>query len=164
LEFSRALSGPLDEGARDLGYTPSEPTNRNLARLLKATFGLSISDVYGTNLFPFVKPGGMSDRIPDGDLVRAAQEFALPQIDIVSPRLVICLGMVTFNALRIARDLPHAGNMEAAINSPFTTGNSRVWYQARTGHFGQVSRNKGGVDRVSQDWLGMKRVLDVHGH
>jgi len=152
------LSGPIDEGARGLGYSPSEPTNRNLVRLLKATFGLSLSDIYATNLFPFIKPGGMSEPIPEGDLVRAAQEFAIPQIHIVNPRPVISLGMVTFNALRIARGVARAANMEAALNSPFTIGNSLVWFQAHTGHFGQISRNKGGVDRVSQDWLRMNSV------
>jgi hypothetical protein len=155
-----SLSGPLDEAARDLGYTPSEPTNRNLARLLQATFGLSISDVYATNLFPFVKPRGMSEPILDSDLVRAAREFALPQIEIVNPSLVVCLGMVTFNALRVTCGLPVAENMDMALNSPFMAGDSHVWYQAHTGHFGQANRNKGGVDRVSQDWLRMKSAVD----
>lgn len=155
------MNGSLDEEARDLGYTPSEPTNRNLARLLKATFALSISDVYGTNLFPFVKQGTMSGRIPDVDLVRAAREFALPQLDNIAPRLAICLGMATFNAVRVARGLPRAPNVDAALNDPFTVDNTQVWFQAHTGHFGQISRNRGGVDRVSQDWLNMKRGLMV---
>lgn len=100
----------------------------------------------------------MSEPIPDRDLVKAAHEFAIPQVDIVNARLVICLGMATFNALRIARGLARAANMEAALNSPFTLGNSLLWFQAHTGHFGQISRNKSGVDRVSQDWLRMKRA------
>ena len=36
------------------------------------------------------------------DFVRAANEFALPQIQIVEPKIVICLGLATFNALRRA--------------------------------------------------------------
>lgn len=151
-----SLSQPLDENARRLGYTPTLPTNRRLEQLLKTTFGLSLSDIYGTNLFPFVKPGGMSRPIPSRDLIRAAREFALPQIAIVSPRLVICLGLVTFDALRRAHGLARAGKMEPAINSPFTVGNSRVWCQAHTGALGQMNRKKGGVDRVSQDWMRMK--------
>jgi len=157
------LSGPLDEDARDLGYTPGEPTNRNLARLLKVTFGLSIAGVYGTNLFPFVKRGSMSARIPDADLVRAASEFALPQLEIIAPRLAICLGMATFNAVRVARGLPRARNVDAALTAPFTIDETQVWFQTHPGHFGQISRNKGGVDRVSQDWLEMKTVLDGYG-
>lgn len=33
--------GPFDQETADLGYTPSEPTSRNLVRLLQDTFGLS---------------------------------------------------------------------------------------------------------------------------
>jgi hypothetical protein len=155
-----SLSRPMiDEGARDLGYTPSEPTNRNLARLLKNTFGLSISDIYATNVFPFVKLGGMSDRIPFADLIRAARQFALPQIEIVNPRLVICLGMDTFNALRVACGYSRTPNMETAIKGHFAVGSSHIWYQAHTGHFGQISRNKGGADRVSRDWIRMKESM-----
>jgi uracil-DNA glycosylase len=151
------LSGPIDEMARDFGYTPTEPTSRTLARLLQATFGLTISEVYGTNLFPFVKPKGMSKPIPNADLVKAAREFALPQIEIVNPRLVICLGMATFNAVRSASGLRRVDSMETALNAAFTTGTTQMWCQAHTGHFGQLNRNRGGVDRVSDDWRRMQR-------
>jgi hypothetical protein len=150
------LSRGLDEVTVKLGYDRNQPTNRNLERLLQATFAASLKDVYGTNLFPFVKPGAVSTRIPQRDLVRAAKEFALPQIAIVAPRLVVCLGLVTFQALRHAVGLPSAGNMDLAINSPFTVGQSRVWYQAHTGAFGQMNRNKGGVDVAARDWTKMK--------
>lgn len=153
-----ALSGRLDIGARDLGYTPSEPTFRNLERLLSSTFDLSLSDVYATNLLPFVKPGGMSASLQERDLVRAAVEFGIPQIEIVRPKIVICLGMATFNAVRKAAGLPSARNMQDAIDSTFSVGGSRVWFQAHTGHFGQISRNKGGVNRVTADWERMKDV------
>ena len=52
-----SLSRAIDVGARDLGYTPKEPTNKNLQRLLLSTFGLQLKDIFATNLFPFVKPG-----------------------------------------------------------------------------------------------------------
>lgn len=154
-----ALSGPLDVGARDLGYTPTEATNRNLQRLLKDTFGLSLADTYATNLFPFVKPGGMSESIPDRDLLRAAREFALPQIEIVAPRLVICLGKVTVDAVRSAAGFPKSASVEDALQSYFQLGPSRVWFQAHTGRLGQNNRNRGGVNRVDGDWLRMKESL-----
>jgi hypothetical protein len=69
----------------------------------------------------------VSSSIPPRDLIRAALEFALPQIEIVSPSLVICLGLVTFDALRRANGLAWVGKMESAIDAPFTVGNSRVW-------------------------------------
>lgn len=58
------LKAGLNEDTVRLGYDPRQPTSRNLERLLQATFGVLLSDVYGTNLFPFVKSGGVSSRIP----------------------------------------------------------------------------------------------------
>ena len=153
------LSRGLDDVTMELGYDPTQPTGRNLKRLLEVTFGLSLKDVYGTNLFPFVKSGGVSKSIPQRDLVRAAREFALPQIEIVGPRLVVCLGLVTFEALRKAIGLPPAGRMQVAINSPFSVGRSRVWCQAHTGAFGQMNRNRGGIKLVDRDWMNMKEDI-----
>ena len=153
------LKGPFCEESAKLGHTPHLPTNRNLTRLLNQTFGLQLTDVYGTNLFPFVKRGGMSASISQTDLIEAAKQFALPEIRIVNPRLVICLGLVTFNALRQASELAPSYPMELAIKSPFNIGRSRVWCQAHTGALGQNNRNRGRVDRVTADWLRMKDDL-----
>jgi hypothetical protein len=150
------LLGPVDCDARDLGYTRDSPTNRNLSKLLLDTFGLHLGDVYATNLFPFIKPGGMNSAIRQPDLVRAAETFAIPQIRIVSPRLVVCLGLVTFNALEKASQRPVSARLSAAISSPFDVGSARVWCQAHTGTLGTNNRNRGGVDRVTEDWRMMK--------
>lgn len=120
------LSGPFHEPSAKLGHTPSLPTNRNLVRLLKQTFGLTLEDIYGTNVFPFVKLGGMSASIPQADLIGAARQFALPQIRVVNPKLVICLGLVTFNALRKACDLKSCPNIHSAIENSFSIGTTRV--------------------------------------
>lgn len=149
-----ALRGPLHEPSMKLGHTPSRPTNRNLIRLLDRTFGITLHDTYGTNLFPFVKLGGMSVPIHQADLVAAARQFALPQIRIINPRLVISLGLVTFNALRQASNLAPSSDLNSAIESPFNIGPTTVWCQTHTGRL--VNRNKGGVDRVSEDWLKMR--------
>lgn len=152
----------LDKETVKLGYTPDLPTNRNLVRLLNANFGLSLAEVYGTNLFPFIKQGAMSAAIPQKDLVRAAHEFGLPQIQIVAPKLVICLGLVTFNALRRACDLALSRNLQSAIESHFVYESAQVWCQAHTGVLGQNTRNRGGVNRVSKDWQRMKVALIAH--
>lgn len=149
------LSATLDESAVTLGLTPTLPTNRNLERLLKVHFGLDLYQTYATNLFPFIKPGPLNAAIRVRDLERAAREFALPQIDIVVPRLVICLGLATFNALRRAVAMRVETTIEKAISAPFSHGGARVWCQAHTGTLGQNNRNRGGIDRVSQDWVAM---------
>jgi hypothetical protein len=152
------LSRPLNREVALRGHKPNLPTNRNLRRLLRQTFNLTLEDVYGTNLFPFIKLGGLSTRIPVKDLVRAAREFALPQIRIVQPALVICLGLATFNAIRRACGLTPSINIQAAIDSPFTVGTARIWCQAHTGAFGQ--NNRGGPSSVSSDWLRMKHDME----
>jgi restriction system protein len=150
------LSDKLDCGAATLGLTPTLATNKNLDKLLKAHFGLLLRETYATNLFPFIKPGKLSASIRVCDLERAAREFAIPQIDIVIPRLVICLGLETFNALRRGFGMGIEAPMDRAIGSPFSHGETRIWCQAHTGVLGQNNRNRGGIDRVSQDWLAMK--------
>jgi uracil-DNA glycosylase len=112
-----------------------------------------LGDVYATNLFPFIKKGSISSSIPMRDLVRAAQEFALPQIRIVQPKFVVCLGLNTFNAIRIVCGHAPAQRMNEAIASPFTLEKSRIWCQAHTGARGQNNR---GRERAGEDWRKMK--------
>jgi hypothetical protein len=154
------LSRPVDHDAVRIGHTPTLATNRNLTKLLRETFDVDLADVYGTNLFPFIKPGPMSGPIPHRDLVRAANDFALPQIRIINPWLVVCLGLATFNALRqAAGGLSLSVSLPSAIESPFDFGRARVWCQAHTGAWGQYNRNRRtGVhfDFVSRDWQRMQ--------
>jgi len=153
-----SLGGSFDEDSANLGYSRHIPTNENLIQLLRETFGLALQDTYATNLFPFVKRRGMSSSIPKSDLIRAADEFAMPQITIVNPKLVICLGKETFNALRRICNLSPCPTVDSGIESPFDLpkATTRVWCQAHTGRLGRNNRNRGGVDRVSVDWQKMR--------
>ena len=153
------LSGQICADSRDLGHTRSVPTNQNLKRLLQQHLGLKLDETYGTNLFPFIKKGDMSSSLPLKAMIRAAEEFALPQIEIVAPKIVICLGLNTFRALRIATGLGNVKNFEDAFNQPFEHHGSRIWLQAHTGRLGQNNRNAGGVNRVDQDWQIMAQSL-----
>lgn len=155
----QTISGEPDQEGMKYGHSPSLPTNKNLIRLLNVHFGVRLSDIYATNLFPFIKLGDLSAAIPLYDLVCAAQEFALPQVKIVCPKLVVCLGGATFNAIRRACGYKHWLKMDSAIESPFKVGMSQIWCQAHTGRLGQNNRNRGGVDRVSSDWERMKNVI-----
>jgi len=87
-----AMVGEFDQVSADLGHNPARDTNKRLKDLLHRHLGLLLGDTYATNLFPFIKPGGMSARIPARDLRRAAQEFGLRQIEIVRPKVVVALG------------------------------------------------------------------------
>jgi restriction system protein len=157
---SEFLSGPLDEDAIRYGHTPRLPTNRSLKALLRDHLGLDLGDTYGTNLFPFIKRGAMDARIPPKAMARAASEYALPQVEIVAPRLVICLGVATFKAMQKACGVrPAAKNTADAIGAPFAHGAARVWCQSHPGQLGSNNRNRGGVDRVSADWAAMGEWL-----
>jgi len=146
------LRAPINADTLRLGYTPDMATNRNLESRLSQHFRRSIRDVYGTNLFPFIKPGGMSSRIPWNDLVRAAEEYALPQVEIVKPLLVIALGLSTFQAMRrVVTGSAGPARLAAAIENPFDHGEIRFWCQAHTG-WGVSKRGSDGTER---DWVAM---------
>jgi hypothetical protein len=155
------LNKPLNKEVQRLGYAPNLPTNKNLSSLLREHFELDLSNIYATNLFPFVKKGSLSNIIHQRHLVRAARRFALPQIEIVNPMLVICLGLVTFNAMRSVCGKLECKSMPSAIESEFTYGDIQFWAQSHPGHFGRVNRNKGGVDLVRSDWQRMKNAFDA---
>lgn len=147
-----ALAGKFIPEAVQYGRIPSLPTNRNLDRLLEHGLGLTLGQTYVTNLFPFIKPGGMSAPLPGRLLRWAAAEYALPHIDILTPRLVVALGLATFRALAAATGRPSASCLEQAIAEPFDHGEARVWCQAHPGALGQKTRNRGRPGQTTQDW------------
>jgi restriction system protein len=159
------LKGRFDAEAAELGYTPGFPTNRNLIRLLKDTFDLELKDVFGTNVFPFIKDGNNTARIPMRDLEKAARAFAVPQIRIVQPSLVVCLGLATFNALQRACGVKESARVAEAIESPFMLDRSQVWCQSHAGALGLINRGRALVPedwrRMKQDWL--KRKAEAGG-
>ncbi len=85
------------------------PTNKNLREYLQDCMGLTFSDTYASNVFPFIKQGKKIASIRQADMLYAAKTHALPQIEIVSPLMVICLGHLHFTlsgALVVCRIFP----------------------------------------------------------
>jgi restriction system protein len=115
---------------------------------------MSLADVFATNLFPYIKRKGMQGALPFADLLRAARMFGVPQIKVVAPRLVICLGLATFNAIRVACALPRFATLDEASRSHFTLDGAEIWCQAHTGARGQQNR---GRTRADSDWNRMAR-------
>lgn len=149
------LAGPLIPEAVAFGRVPSLPTNRNLERLLEVGLALEISQTYTTNLFPFIKAGGMSAPIPTALLRWSAREYGLPHIRILAPRLVVALGLATFNALCAAMNRRSTSKLAEAIASPFMFEGSMVWCQAHPGALGQNTRNRRRRDQTEADWRAM---------
>lgn len=90
--------------------------------------------------------------------MRAAGQFARPQVQIVKPKLVICFGLATFNAIRASYLPDKCTSVKDAINSTFKNDDGvQFWAQAHPGHFGQISRNKLDKSQVETDWKRMKK-------
>lgn len=153
------LNGPFDVELQSLGYKSTLPTNRNLKSLLKQKLGISLEHTFTTNLFPYIKKGNMSAKIPDNLLDWAGEFFALPQIKIICPRITVCFGLSVYNSIRKASGLEKVKTLEAAILTPFKIDEIAVWAQSHPGALGKANRNRGGVDRVSSDWKEMAKYL-----
>ena len=88
------------------------------------------------------------------DLAATARLFGLPQIEVVQPLLVICLGLEAFNAIREACAQVRVKSLEQAIEGPFRHSGTKIWCQAHTGARGQRSR---GAVKVGTDWSRMAK-------
>jgi len=95
---SDVLEKKPSEDRRRLGQESSSTTNKKLPEFL-GYMGLQFCETYATNAFPFIKRGSKSERIPRKDLVYCAETYTLPQIEIVSPLMAICLGKAAFRAV-----------------------------------------------------------------
>ena len=151
---------PINPESFELGRSNKFPTNRNMEKWFKQHFNLEIEDTFGTNVFPFIKKGSMSAGIPDKDVKRAAIEFGAPMVDIVKPKVVIAFGLKTFNGLRTAAGLKPVSKLAEAISLPFLLNGTKVFCLAHPGQMGTISRNRGGVNRVSEDWAQVAK--EVH--
>jgi len=148
------LSNPvLDLDAIRIGRTPHLPTNRNLAKLLKEFFQSGLNDVFATNLFPFIKPGKMNQRIETTNYLRAAHEFAIPQIEIVDPQIVVCFGLQVAKAMRRAVAELATKKLGDIIGSPVIVRSRQYWFQAHPGGQGMAAR--GGFQKLRSDWASM---------
>lgn len=154
------LNGPRDPAVRKLGHDSDLCTNRNLHRLLRNYLGIEFSDVFATNLFPFIKPGKMGAQIkPPRLMIEAALEYAIPQVEVISPKLVICLGLSTYNAMRQGWGSKPIRPMGKAIAEPFTVAHTRVAAVAHNGRWGTNNRNRG-CERVEADWANLVAFLN----
>jgi restriction system protein len=112
---SKTLEQEPDKDRQRFGQDCSSPTNTNLREFLDRFMHLKFSETYATNAFPFIKHGAKNADIRFNDLVCYAKTYTLPQIEIVSPRMAICLGKKTFDAVRRAMELRRIEQGEARL-------------------------------------------------
>ncbi|MFK8253507.1 uracil-DNA glycosylase family protein [Ancylobacter terrae] len=147
-----------DEQLRRLGHDPTLPTNRNLVGLLADHDLPSFAQCYATNLFPFIKPKGMSSAIREADMVACARAYTVVEIETIRPVVAACLGAAAFNALRLALGLPKSASLEDAITrGAFRHDSTQICCVAHTGARGTQARNASPT--VASDWQRVKAYL-----
>jgi len=144
---------------RENGYFPTVRTNINLDKLLKDHFRLKRSDIYITNLFVFIKIGSKSGPIPPDDLKYSASEYTLEEIDIVKPKMILCLGAYAFNSLRSLIS-SEKFNWRDSLDYPIYYKNSVIYAVSHTTQQAINSTNRGGVDRVNGMWNELAKRFD----
>lgn len=108
---SDTMKGLPDEEVQKFGRTINLKTNIRLEELLRRIMGKKIQDIYATNIFPFVKKGGISSYIPFSDIKKSASMFTKIELEIAHPKIVLALGNNAFYGLQSAGvsciHLPH---------------------------------------------------------
>lgn len=154
---AEVLNQPPNDERRRLGQDWSSRTNSNLRRYLDL-LGLSFCDTYATNVFTFIKGGRKSGRIPFNDLVRCAQVYTIPEIEIVAPRIAVCFGKKAFDAVRGAADQDGVEWDGVKTLDAYTqVGSTRVYGLPHPGGLG--TNNAGGAHSVEQLWKRLGRLL-----
>lgn len=152
--LNRRNSQQQREKRKLTGQDEDLATNRNLKSRLEEHFGFSFSQTFATDVFVYVKPGEMNGYIPMRYLEDCAKRYTIPQIEIVEPRMVVCLGASTFEAVRCALGLPKISFSEACAPTAHTTyKGSEIYAVAHTG--GQGTANAGSKDNVNKIWAGL---------
>jgi hypothetical protein len=81
-------------------------------------FGPTFAETYATDALAFVKRGAMTAPLPFADLVRSTAAYALPQIGIVRPKMVLCLGSLTFAVARYIAVSCRANLLRLFVGAP----------------------------------------------
>jgi restriction system protein len=143
-----------------LGRDLRLPSNKNLDQLLKKHLGLRFCNTYATDIVPFIKmTDGMIGAVDAAAIKECARLFAIPQIEIVSPRVVICLGRDAFRAIVRALDL----STEKGPDIEFLEyKGARIFAVTHTASsIGTERRRKSGA--VDREWSEIARFLAFAG-
>ncbi|WP_181183094.1 uracil-DNA glycosylase family protein [Mesorhizobium sp. B3-2-1] len=139
------LGRPVVDEQVALGQIPWLPSNINLQARLAQHFGMNFGDTYATDLFVFAKPGNMTARIPSNHLRYCACRYAVPQIEIIRPRIAVCLGVSTYNAIRTHLTRRPRVRLRDALqeDEPLLIGKTNVVVVPHTGAWGKRIANAG---------------------
>ena len=124
---------------------------------------LEFRQTYATNVFVFIKKGAMNAKIRRIDMLYCAKQYALPQMEVIAPKMAICLGRSTFEAIRDSLDkerpvFAEAHKSEHRINHRGT----EIYGVPHPGSRG--TQNAGGKLRVLEIWrILANRLIEICG-
>lgn len=139
----------IDLEQAQYGHDKKLPFNRLFFRILDEIFGIKFSDTYSTDAFVFIKPGKMDTSISANDMGRSSFQYALPQIDIIKPKLVICMGGSAYNGVRRALGMSSV-KVKDALGEMFDYGNSKIMIGTHLG--ANVTSRIGGHEAQFRIW------------
>jgi len=142
------MRGPDFEQAQH-GHDKKLPFNKLFFRILDEIFNMKFSDTYSTDAFVFIKPGKMDAKIPAKDMCRSSLQYALPQIDIIKPKLVICMGGSPYNGIRRALGMKSV-KVKDALGEMFSYGQTRIMIGTHLGS--NVTSRIGGHEGQFRIW------------
>ncbi|TPN53904.1 hypothetical protein [Mesorhizobium sp. B1-1-7] len=151
------LSGEFDQDQFEFGYTPSLPSNQNLFRLLREHLHTTFEETFATDAFVFIKPGNMTETINIRDMRRSAFEYALPQIEIIKPRVVLCIGSSAYNAIRFSQGCRYASIASSLGEAPLRVGSIPVFGVHHTG--GLATLFAGGPEAQDRQWARLAAMI-----
>lgn len=154
---SDVLEKGLDSETLELGYTPHLTTNKNLLQMIDLYLGVPLSDLYITNLFVFVKPGRLSANIPVRHMTYSASRYGLAQIEIIRPKMVLCLGGATYNGMRRALGVNPVKIGAGLDMPPISYCEAKIYGLSHPGGLGV--KNAGGMRSVHDQW---KTIGKIH--
>lgn len=145
---SKFLLDPQNLQYAKYGRNPTLATNKNIDEYLKL-FGLVFSDTYATNAFAYVKTGSMSAGIKPSSLRASIEQNLLPQIAIIQPKMIICIGSMVFNELRLCAGLSRV-SISKGHAEPFQYKGTKIYGAHHTGGLGTA--NAGGKSSALLQW------------
>jgi len=136
-----------------LGRDPNFATNRNLEAYLKL-FGLNFSDTYATNAFAYIKDGLANARIKQKDFRDSVVNNLLPQIEVIKPKMIICIGRMPFNEMRAQAGLSKVPIKNGHLESFHYMG-AKIYGSYHTGGLGTAGA--GGKNNSLLQWKALAR-------
>ncbi len=140
----------------------ANPTNRNLAQLLKESLGIDVGSatrpnqtapIFFTNAILGMKAEGkMSGRVKTSWVRQSSEHFLLPLLHIVNPKIVITLGRIAYQAMAYLHPaLPYKRLSELVDSNHPIPLNERMRLYAMF-HCGRLGLANRPFERQLEDW------------